>query len=562
MRRDDAWSGEGAMRLLKIIGIIAGLLVGLLVLVVLAVNLIPANHYKDLISTAVKSTTGRDLVIGDLDVRLGSHLRIAASDVSFSNATWGSRAQMFTGRLLETDVALRPLLDGVLDLRLILEAPDMLLEKDAAGRANWQFGDGGSAEGIEEPESPEQSGGLSLRPLLREIRLEKVKLAYTDAQADQKHAAAFETVLLRSLAGQVDVKVDGRIADHPVVIAGGIDEAAVIDSTKPGDFSLTGKLGDIALNMEGTLDAISASPRADLRLAAEVPSLASLATFTGRQLPDQGPLKASLHLSGAEGSYRAEDIKIDLGAKLLAASVEGAVADLMAVEGVDLTVSAQTDQLAELVQQLGIEVPTELPPSVGIAGKVSGGRAKLTLSDYDVQVKDEGVEASLRGQVADLVALTGIEADLTLAAQSMAALSKYAGTDLPDAGKVELSGKLASPQGLAAPSELAATLSADGVIAKLDGSVDNLQTAEGIALTVDVKGDSLEQVAKLAGQHVPAKEPLTVKTKLSLGGTSYKADELHVGFGDNELTVRQNAAMCRPASRPSPPTPQATSRHR
>lgn len=127
------------MRLLKILGITVITLLAILVVIVVTIRVVPGNYYKDLISAAVKSSTGRELTIGDLDVRLGSRVGFIATDVSLSNAPWGSRPQMFTGRLVAAELALRPLLSRVLDLRLVLKVPDLLLETDSDGQGNWQL---------------------------------------------------------------------------------------------------------------------------------------------------------------------------------------------------------------------------------------------------------------------------------------------------------------------------------------------------------------------------------------------------------------------------------------
>ena len=73
----------------------AAVLAGLLVLAVVVINIIPGETYKSLISSSVKSATGRELVIeGDLDVKLFTTFAFKASNIKFSNADWGSRPHM------------------------------------------------------------------------------------------------------------------------------------------------------------------------------------------------------------------------------------------------------------------------------------------------------------------------------------------------------------------------------------------------------------------------------------------------------------------------------------
>jgi len=66
-------------RFLKYAGIVLAVLAGLLIIVVVVVNIIPGEKYKSLISSGVKSATGRELIIeGDFDIKLLSTLAFKA----------------------------------------------------------------------------------------------------------------------------------------------------------------------------------------------------------------------------------------------------------------------------------------------------------------------------------------------------------------------------------------------------------------------------------------------------------------------------------------------------
>ncbi len=115
-------------RFLKYAGIVLAVLAGLLILVVVVANIIPGEKYKSLISSGVKSATGRELIIeGDFDIKLLSTLAFKASGVKFANAEWGSRPHMMSVDNIEGEVALFPLLKGILDATLVVDSPDLFL---------------------------------------------------------------------------------------------------------------------------------------------------------------------------------------------------------------------------------------------------------------------------------------------------------------------------------------------------------------------------------------------------------------------------------------------------
>lgn len=88
----------------------------------------------------VKKETGRTLDIGGkVDLRIFPPA-LVAENIRLSNASWGSRPDMMRARRFEIELALIPLITGTIRIdRLVIVAPDVLLETDAKGRANWQF---------------------------------------------------------------------------------------------------------------------------------------------------------------------------------------------------------------------------------------------------------------------------------------------------------------------------------------------------------------------------------------------------------------------------------------
>ncbi len=524
------------MRFLKILGITAAVIVALVLSAVLIINLIPGEYYKETISSVVKTATGRDLVIvGDVDVELGSSFKFTASDVSFAHAEWGSRPEMFSSQRIEGEVALAPLIKGLLDVRLVFEAPDLLLETDPDGRGNWEMG-AEQQEAVPRDEVPADGGSTLLRPFIRELRLEHLKVTYLGAVTGRQHYAEFDKILLSSQGERVSVELNGRLDEHELTLTGGVDDSVIGGADQPTGFTLSGRLGDIGLQARGMLDAISTAANVDLVLEAKVPSLAALTSFVGRDLPDQGPLDTSFRIRGGGGDYRADDIKLNLGAEMLTASVEGVITDLAGLSGIELDVAADTAQLPVLMKQIGVEVPVALPSTVNAEAKLAGSLDALAVPGYQVGIQDEGVKAAATGQVRDLLALKGLMADLSLETTSLAALSKFANTELPDSGPVALAGKLSSPEGLDSPSDVSVNITGDGVNADAVGSIADLLAAEGISLTLKVEGGSLQQVARLAGQDLPSKDPMQLMGDLSASAGTYKIDKLLFKSGENEVS--------------------------
>ena len=127
-----------------IVRVLAGVFVLVVAVVVAGVAIVMSidpNEYRDRLTTEVKTLTGRDLVVkGDLKVGISLIPTLVASDVSFSNASWGSRPEMAVIKRLEASLEALPLLSGNIKIgKVVLVEPDILLEVASDGRTNWDF---------------------------------------------------------------------------------------------------------------------------------------------------------------------------------------------------------------------------------------------------------------------------------------------------------------------------------------------------------------------------------------------------------------------------------------
>lgn len=182
-----------AMRgVLKFIGYALGALAGLSVLMLAALLLVSDETYKSWITGALSSATGRELTIaGDFKLDLGATSRLEAAGVSLANAEWGSRPYMFQAKRIEGELKLWPLLNGVLDLVLHTDASELVLETDASGRGNWEFG-APHAMGRVPPEPDDV--GTGLRVITRDVSMTQAHVTFIQGDSGRTHRAELERV--------------------------------------------------------------------------------------------------------------------------------------------------------------------------------------------------------------------------------------------------------------------------------------------------------------------------------------------------------------------------------
>ena len=171
---------------MKRIAIIAGGVVVVLIAgIFVALATVDINQYKGVVQDQVAAATGRTLTIeGELELSVSLSPAIELNGVRFQNAAWGSRPDMAVIERIEASVPLLPLIFGNVEVRrLALINPDILLERNAQGQANWEFQ---SEETAADAEAEATALAISA------IEIDDATLAFKDAQAGSDVSASLD----------------------------------------------------------------------------------------------------------------------------------------------------------------------------------------------------------------------------------------------------------------------------------------------------------------------------------------------------------------------------------
>lgn len=482
-------------KILKIVGLTAAGLVGLLVVLVLILKLIPDSQYRSWITSAVKSSTGRDFSIQALELDLGSSVSFSADGIKMANADWAQTGDMLNVNHLEAELSLWPLLSGKADIRAVLDTAELIAQGDENGVSNWDLSagkppDDAMQEAVQESEA---SSGLPIRPIIRELRLENVKLTKI-AGPDEEPEYAFlnhlriltpeseTTLLLKADVNGIPIQLDGNLGNL---------ERALDQISTP--VTLEGQFDQNQLKILGEWGPILPETNLDLEIDIKIPSTSAVAAIAGFDVGDFGELEINAHLTATEGIMAIDDIVTRLDGEKATSSLDGSVANLLSLDGVDIGIQIDTQTLNEIVKILKIELPVPLPPEVHISAKLQGGQKGLSLNDINAVARDEGLHVALTGEVNHL--LTGFQVDGQFQGtiDSLSRFSKYADMELPGLGVLTLSGNVLSAGETIGLSSLDARLSADNLNLNLKGGVNDLLTVSGIDAQADLDIASLTE---------------------------------------------------------------------
>ena len=262
---------------------------------VLLVALMDWNWLRGPAQRLASSILQREITLGHLEVRPGLTSIVRLRDVRVANTDGAQVQPMATVRELEFSIRLGSILMPPRVLPQVhLTDADVLLERHADGRANWEFGRGGR-QGVEHGDRPP---ALDVRGL----RIDGARLAYRDAQQKIRADARAQTRNEARYPTWIEFTGDWRGAPFSGVVQTG-NVLSVMNSNQPFVLKLSMKASDTTLEAEGEITDIATGGGIDMQLMIAGPSLASLYPTLQLALPASPPYRFDGRLTKRGNTY-------------------------------------------------------------------------------------------------------------------------------------------------------------------------------------------------------------------------------------------------------------------
>jgi uncharacterized protein involved in outer membrane biogenesis len=522
-----------SVRWKKILIIALLMIVGLIVAAYLALVLYDFNKLKPTIARRVKRATGRELRLdGDINVRLGRTLGVSADDVGLQNAPWGKGSEMISTQRFEAQVALLPLIRGVIEIkRVILRKPDILIETDDSGRPNLKL------EIEEKPTMPAL--------VVHQVRIEDGLLTYRNGQSGRTVAVGLDRLIVSALTFESPIELDakGAFEGRPFEVEGALGPlAALIDPKETWSIKLGARIQATTATVEGSIRDVMNARGLAFNIRAEGRSVGDLASLGGvSNLPDFGPFRLSARVLDAAGPIAVDEVDIRAGAPDVAeVKVTGSIQDVVAYRGVDLRFSVRGEDLTNLERFTKRPLPVRGP--FALSGTVTvpetnayrAEQLKLVLGEDEIRGWMEVNPAGAEMRVT--VELSSEHLDLPSILTQEAA--KWAGvTTWPRLGPLRLSGKIVdSAEGLAVQKfDLEVGIERVAEVMAI-GSIQNVLALRGIDINVQIRGENLAQFEAFTGRPLPVRGPYSITgTVVDSAAKVYRVDDLTAVLGKTEL---------------------------
>lgn len=254
-------------KFLKLLFILAGGLVALVLVAILAISLFfDPNDHKDRIREMVREQTGREITIdGDIEMSYFPWIGVEAGPVTLSNAEGFGPRPFARVERAGVKVKLLPLIRRKVEVdTVILNGADVNLARNASGVSNWQDL---VPEG-EKPTDAEAAGTGIAGLVVSGVQLRNSTVSWSDAQAGTAYTARgidLETSEI-ALGEPFDLRMGFDLASE----TSGLDARVTVQATSTvgADFQRA-ELEDFEFDLQGAVRDVSGETPLDLGLTAD-----------------------------------------------------------------------------------------------------------------------------------------------------------------------------------------------------------------------------------------------------------------------------------------------------
>lgn len=288
-------------------------LIGLFVLVIaglaIFISQIDVTEYRDQALVEVEKATGRKVSIdGDLDIAFSLTPSIVVEGIRIANADWGSKPDMVSISSIEVQVALLPLLSSEIEIqRFVLIEPNVYLEKNAAGKGNWEIGESTQAESASD-------GGDMTAIDIGTVLIEKLKLVYIDPAAEKPTEFTIESLSLDTQDDDsLEMNLQAALDNNKIEVNGNIGSLPTLFDNNSYPVDLSASVGALSTTLKGVVNKPLDGKGLDLSMTAETGMLNELNSLVGSELPEIGPLSVATKLTDENNKYNLKELLLTLG---------------------------------------------------------------------------------------------------------------------------------------------------------------------------------------------------------------------------------------------------------
>lgn len=410
------------------------------------------DFYRWAIHSAVRGVVDREIrVNGTFSFDMGWEPSLFATDVTVANTPWAKSKYLATVKQVHIQVALRPLLSGIVRIpRLDFEGLDLDLETSVYGVDNWDI-----LKTKPDDDIPETESTFTFLPI-NIVNLKSIDISHLDNRSAQKTTFVLDYLNndFQESAAILKIEGSGNFNDRLFKLDGEIGSIELPLGTVEGfpvdvEFHST----NIEASLAGLVKDVRQEPQMDLVFTGHIPSIDNFFDSFHLDFPTTGEAHITAQLKGWLDGLTAEEVNLNIThSPERFFEAKGRIANLIEGEGLDMRFAGNLD--ADFINS-SLPVPQKLETlarnldTLVLSGRSVGNLDALGIQEGDILFAHKsGAKLRLTGS-GDLdlsdqgqrVSSFDVKADLTMPDQKL--LENLTDTSLPDLGTVRATADLA-----------------------------------------------------------------------------------------------------------------------
>ena len=224
-------------------------------------------------------------------------------------------------------------------------------------------------------------------------------------------------------------------------------------------------------------------------------------------------------LSGKTGGVRQllahKRFPLQLSGSLANAAIKinGAIDDVLNLQGIDLESQLIGKDLAILEPFLDIQLPKT--KAFEVVGELKGSKESLKLENVKGNMSGTGFDLAVSGSIGDLIAMSGVDLNLKSSGKDLAEIGPIIGEKLPVTDGFTVLGRLTGSAKVLSLSEAQGSAHHGGLSLELNGGIKDFLNFSGLDLALKVSGKDLSGIGSIIGHKLPATDIFAIQGRLT-----------------------------------------------
>jgi uncharacterized protein involved in outer membrane biogenesis len=519
------------MRRIKyILFFFGGLVVLCLVLIAIVMVTFDNDDYRRLVTRGVKFFTGYSVTIeGPFALELSTAPSLAAEAIRFHPGADGSPPPVTTIGKLHIQIALKPLLWGVLLFRQLL-VEDVVVAVTIEEEA--------------EPENGSVSTGRATPdieiPIMESVRLRNIHLDVIDAAAKRTVEIRLRNFDIDDIrdTGPLFINGEGSVSGSDFKIDGRLGAlAAMLKGDEPFPVALNLISSGFELSVSGTVEDLVDGEGMKLRLAGEAGELSNLFKLLQMEVPPLGHLKLEATIAHDIDAPRVSYLDVKLsGESRIEFAANGSITNAITGEGANIQFSGS----CENPDIFNLLLPENLPAlnRIRMTGKLLEAQGEFAVENLAVDADaGQGLAVTADGRIGlgeNFIrpAVSKVDMNIKLSVPTLAQLKPYAIDSLPEMGPISAQARLTGPLAQLALEDIVVEaggsgplrVTSQGRIGRLPGAAD--MTVSEVDLIASLQAGNTRLLASGFGIEVPELGSVSLRARIRGSSERFQLTEI------------------------------------